>query len=166
MLAPQKPNSEKIKKMNKSIAEKTKPIWKCLPFGSLVNCVDKQYMKKDSITKFVLKSLGHSAYAVVSAALLTVYVGHVRQTGSLSIPEQNRIFAGRKVDNQRYAELEQSIFGKNGYADVNQDGNIDWQERLNVYENMGLDSLVLLPARKPTTLELKNAVYLFEVERK
>ena len=91
-------------------------------------------------------------------------------TGSWNPNEQNKIINEERIAKEeieaRYAELENSIFGPNGYADRNEDGKRDGKvsphEKVDAYRLMGLDPIIVLPARKPRIHELENAVYFMK----
>ncbi len=153
----------------KNIKEKTRPIWKVLPYGSFVNWGESD-MKNENITKVLLKLIGHVAYAGVSTVIATNYLLGVSDTGSWSYLEQKKIrnerIVAREEAEAKYAQLEQRIFGtEEGLANTDYDGELSPREKLDAYERMDLDSIIVLPARKPTLEQLERAEHSYQTEQ-
>ena len=157
----------------KNIIKKTRPIWKFLPYGSFVNWATKKDglpLNFKDIPMEITRCLAHVAYLGIPAVLGTRYINNGLTTDSWSPFEQRRINVERKAEQadlqERYAQLEQRIFGtENGLADTDYNGELSPREKLTAYENMDLDSIIVLPARKPTIQELERAEHLYKTQR-
>lgn len=153
----------------KNIQEKTRPIWKLLPGGSLVNYYKKPMTENETIPKVLLKFLAHVVYAGVPTLMASGYFLRVSDTGSWSYSEQRKIrnerIVAREEAEARYAQLEQDIFGTEGLADTDNERGLSPREKLTAYENMDLDSIMVLPARKPTIEELERAEGSYQTQR-
>lgn len=112
--------------MAKNIVEKTRPVWKFLPYGSLINHLDKGFIKNNSATKLSLKLIGHIAYVFIPTMLGARYVINRLDTDSWNPIEQRRIIVERKAEQanlqERYDFFFERIFRDGGLADSNNNG--------------------------------------------
>lgn len=114
-------------------------ITKYLPFASLLNYLNEQNREpKDGIGVKLLKGLGHSVYAWVPAAALFIYGNDLMTTGEMNPIKQRQALVRMNEDIER-------VFGKEGLADTNHDGKIDFTERAEAFRRMGLESQIQFP---------------------
>ncbi|MCP6727591.1 MAG: hypothetical protein KJI69_06285 [Patescibacteria group bacterium] len=137
--------------MTNKLFEKTRPAWKWLPIGSYIDAFQRA-IDGEHITP--LKGAVHIIYGLAVPIYLGLHLmGAIPTKAEKLTSEEKR---------ERYVELEKSIFKEYGYADVNNDGNIDAKEKFDAYTLMGLNSIIVWPGKKPTINELEQAVEYYQ----
>ena len=70
------------------------------------------------------------------------------------------------IQTNRYNELTDKIFGRNGLADVNKDGRINPIEKIEACRLLGIpeDSIEIRCLTKPTSEDLERAVKNYELK--
>ena len=119
------------------ISSQLKKDWyKVLPVGSAFGWSKKQKESPDVSKKEVVKLTGHVLYGVIGVS----YLIGVMATVSLNPLKQVAIDSKRIEEKDKKYNM---VFGTGGYADVNHDGEISFEEKLDAYEKLGLEGRII-----------------------
>jgi len=104
--------------------------------------LSKDKEKKESYGKIAAKLIGHFAYA--SAALVSggYYLTASMETGEWNPLEQISVFRERRVLDEIFNRDYEIVFGLNGLADEDGNGEVDKMEKARAYYDMGLEKSV------------------------
>ena len=143
-------------------------ILKYLPGSSLLVYRWSEQGRNDGNVKFQLKSTLHFTYALSVLCAGMYWWDSYKETGEVNPVRQLEV---QDEQHQRYTDLRNKIFGENGLADLDKDGNMSEFEKANAYERMGVRFTVKLDdPHSPTPEEkiesLEKAIQSFEEEGK
>ena len=158
-----------------TLGEKIWKVAKYLPIGSFINS-SLNYIPSRLEWLGKLRFCAHSMYAVLPIVVVTGWGIMVVDTGKLNPFEHRRILKQRMKENEAYNENWEKIFGKNGYADRDNNG-FDMSEVADAYERIGLGETIIGSEYRqrhgfdkfhslPTPENLEKAVQSYEAEQK
>lgn len=122
--------------------------------------------------KRYLKTGVHLLYSFGLSMALINYGTSAYKTGEFNPLRQTEVNERMRVENQLYQERYNQLFGKNGFADVDRSGAINFDEKVEAWRLMGFgnDNRVYMLGEtefpKPNRAQLEWAIERYQEEGK
>jgi len=141
-----------------------------LPVFSVYNYMNTEFPNETNKSKGILKAAGHTLYGIVGGSVLLLGALSCYATGEVNPITARQVILRRielseakeQVQLQRYDALYDKLFGENGLADQNHNGQVDIYERVEAVRRMGLEAEISLP--QPKIDDLERAVKSYQAK--
>jgi len=154
----------------KSLGKAVNSVVTHLPVFSVYNYMHNELPKETNKSLGVVKAAGHTLYGIVGGSVLVLGALSCYVTGEANpitarqviLERIGEVEAKKQTELKRYDALYNKLFGEDGLADPNHDGQIDIHERVEAFRRMGLEAEISLP--QPKLHDLERAIKSYEAK--